>query len=95
MYDLQVLAWQADITRVTTFLMAKELSNAAYPKSNVRDAFHALSHHSNVQANKDRFAVLNSLSRGAVRAISSRSSRRRPTATAHCSTTRWCSMAAP
>src|SRR5262245_39896710 len=42
MFDLQVLAWQADITRVTTLLLAKELSNAVYPKSGVRDAFHIL-----------------------------------------------------
>ena len=59
MLDLQVLAWQADITRVTTLLMAKELSNAVYPKSGVRDAFHILSHHSNIRENQDRFAVLN------------------------------------
>jgi len=59
MYDLQVLAWQANITRVTTLLMAKELSNAVYPKSGVRDAFHILSHHSNLRENMDRFAVLN------------------------------------
>ena len=59
MFDLQVLAWQADITRVSTLLLAKELSGAVYPKSNVRDAFHTLSHHSNIQQNKDRFAVLN------------------------------------
>jgi Protein of unknown function (DUF1552) len=59
MLDLQVLAWQADITRITTLLMAKELSNAVYPKSGVRDAFHILSHHSNVRENQDRFAVLN------------------------------------
>ena len=59
MLDLQVLAWQADITRVTTLLMAKELSNAVYPKSGVRDAFHILSHHSNLRESKDRFAVLN------------------------------------
>ena len=59
LFDLQVLAWQADITRVSTLLMAKELSDATYPKSPVRDAFHTLSHHSNMKANKDRFAVLN------------------------------------
>jgi hypothetical protein len=59
MFDLQVLAWQAEITRVSTLLLAKELSNAVYPKSGVRDAFHILSHHSNVQDNIDRFAVLN------------------------------------
>jgi hypothetical protein len=59
MFDLQVLAWQADITRVSTLLLAKELSNAVYPKSGIRDAFHILSHHSNIQQNKDKFAVLN------------------------------------
>jgi hypothetical protein len=59
MLDLQVLAWQADITRVTTMLLAKELSNAVYAKSGVRDAFHILSHHSNIRENQDRFAVLN------------------------------------
>jgi hypothetical protein len=59
MFDLQALAWQADITRVSTFLLAKELSNAVYAKSGVRDAFHILSHHSNIKENIDRFAVLN------------------------------------
>lgn len=59
MFDLQALAWQADITRVSTFMVAKELSNAVYPKSTVRDAFHILSHHSNIKENIERFAVLN------------------------------------
>jgi hypothetical protein len=59
MYDLWVLAWQADITRITTLLMAKELSNTTYPKSGIRDAFHILSHHSNLKENMDKFAVLN------------------------------------
>ncbi|MEO6080273.1 MAG: DUF1552 domain-containing protein [Steroidobacteraceae bacterium] len=59
MFDLLTLAWQADITRVSTFLLAKELSGAVYPKSTVRDSFHTLSHHSNNEDNKARFAVLN------------------------------------
>ena len=59
MMDLQVLAWQADITRVTTFQLASELSNTVYPESRIRDAFHILSHHSHVEENKARFAVLN------------------------------------
>jgi hypothetical protein len=59
MMDLQVLAWQADITRVTTFQLASELSNTVYPASGVRDAFHILSHHSHIEENKQRFAVLN------------------------------------
>jgi len=59
MFDLWVLAWQADLTRVTTMLMAKELSNSVYAKSGIRDAFHILSHHSNIRENMDKFAVLN------------------------------------
>ena len=59
MFDLQVLAWQADITRVTTFMMAQELSGAVYPVSGIREAFHNLSHHSHVPANMDKLAVLN------------------------------------
>jgi hypothetical protein len=59
MYDLQVLAWQTEISRVSTFLMAKELSGAVYPNSGVRDGFHTLSHHSNNEDQKARFAVLN------------------------------------
>ncbi len=59
MYDLQVLAWQTEITRVSTFQVAHELSNAVYTKSTVRDAFHILSHHSNIQENKERFTILN------------------------------------
>jgi hypothetical protein len=59
MYDLQVLAWQAEITRVSTFLMCKELSGTTYPKSGIRDAFHTLSHHSNVKDNIERFSTLN------------------------------------
>jgi hypothetical protein len=46
LFDLQVLAWRADITRIATLLMAKELSGAVYTRSGVRDAFHTLSHHS-------------------------------------------------
>lgn len=59
MMDLQVLAWQADITRVTTFQLACELSNTVYPASGIRDAFHILSHHSNIEKNKIRFGELN------------------------------------
>jgi hypothetical protein len=59
MYDLQVLAWQTEITRVSTFQVAHELSNAVYTKSTIRDAFHILSHHSNITENKERFTVLN------------------------------------
>jgi len=57
--DLITLAWQADIARVSTLMLAKEVSNAVYPASGIRDPFHNLSHHSNVRANQERFALLN------------------------------------
>jgi hypothetical protein len=59
MFDLWVLAWQADITRISTLMFNRELSGAVFVKSGVRDGFHTLSHHSNQRANMDRFAVLN------------------------------------
>jgi hypothetical protein len=57
--DLQVIAFQADITRVSTLMFARELSTAVYPETTIRDPFHNLSHHSNDRGNMDRFAQLN------------------------------------
>ncbi len=45
MYDLQVLGFAADITRVSSFLMGIEGSYRAYPQIGVPDAHHGLSHH--------------------------------------------------
>ena len=45
MYDLQVLAFQADITRVTTFMLGREVSQRTFPVIGVSDAHHAISHH--------------------------------------------------
>jgi hypothetical protein len=59
MFDLTTLAWQTDITRVSTMLLAKEVSNATYPESGIRDPFHNLSHHSNIPDNIERLAQLN------------------------------------
>lgn len=59
MFDLVALAWQADITRVTTLMLAHEVSNAVYPASGINEPFHNLSHHSEVPANLARFAKLN------------------------------------
>jgi hypothetical protein len=57
--DLQVIAFQAEITRVSTLMFARELSTAVYPETSIRDPFHNLSHHSNDRGNMDRFAQLN------------------------------------
>ena len=57
--DLQVIAFQAEITRVSTLMFARELSAAVFPETTIRDPFHNLSHHSNDRSNMDRFAQLN------------------------------------
>jgi hypothetical protein len=47
MYDMLALAYQANITRVFTFMMAREVSNRTYPQVGVPDGHHATSHHQN------------------------------------------------
>ena len=47
MFDLQVLAYRADITRVITFMVGRELSNRTYPAIDINEAHHSLSHHQN------------------------------------------------
>jgi hypothetical protein len=47
MFDLQVLAMQADVTRVITFQLARETSNRTYPEIGVSDPHHPLTHHGN------------------------------------------------
>jgi hypothetical protein len=45
MADLQVLAWQTDMTRVTTFQMGHEMSGRAYPELGFGDSHHSVTHH--------------------------------------------------
>ncbi len=59
MFDLQVLAFKAEITRVATMMYARDTSGTVYPQSGVRDGFHVASHHSNVRANMDKYALIN------------------------------------
>jgi hypothetical protein len=59
MFDLLAIAWAADLTRVATLLVARELSNRVYPRSGITEGFHNCSHHSEVPSNIDRLARLN------------------------------------
>jgi hypothetical protein len=54
MFDMVALAYQANLTRVFSFMMAGEGSNVTYNHIGVSDAFHPLSHHQNDKARKDR-----------------------------------------
>jgi hypothetical protein len=47
MFDLQVLAYQCDLTRVITFMMGREFSGRTFPEIGVPDAHHPTSHHQN------------------------------------------------
>lgn len=59
MFDLQVLAFQGDVTRVITFQLARETSNRTYPEIGVPDPHHPLSHHGNDPAKIERMAKIN------------------------------------
>jgi hypothetical protein len=59
MFDLQVLAFQADVTRVITFQLARETSNRTYPEIGVPDPHHPLSHHGNDPKKVERMARIN------------------------------------
>ena len=45
MYDLQWLAFRADLTRVTTFMLGRELNFRTYPEIGINEGHHGLSHH--------------------------------------------------
>ena len=47
MFDLVAAAWQADVTRVFTFMMSRELSQRTYPQIGVTEQHHSVSHHQN------------------------------------------------
>ena len=59
MFDLQVLAMQADVTRVLTFQLARETSNRTYPEIGVPDPHHPLTHHGNDPDKIARMAKIN------------------------------------
>jgi hypothetical protein len=56
MFNLMALAYQANLTRVVTFMMAKEVSMRTFNNIGVPDAFHPLSHHGNNASNMDKLA---------------------------------------
>jgi uncharacterized protein DUF1552 len=58
MFDLQVLAFKADITRVSSFLMARENVNRSYAEIGLPEAHHSMSHHGN---NPEKMAVYSKL----------------------------------
>jgi hypothetical protein len=55
MFDLQALAYQTDLTRVTTFMLGREITGRTYAEIGVPDAHHPISHH---QSDQEKFVKL-------------------------------------
>ena len=58
MLDLIVAAFQANMTRIVSFMMAAEVSNQPYTHVGVPDAFHPLSHHNENRASMERLVIV-------------------------------------
>jgi hypothetical protein len=59
MMDMLALAYQTDLTRVSTFMLAKEVSGRSYPEIGVADSHHPVSHHQDEPAKLERLYKIN------------------------------------
>ena len=59
MFDLQLLAFQGDVTRVGTFMIGREFSGRTYPEIGVPDAHHPISHHQRDPIRMEKCAKIN------------------------------------
>lgn len=59
MFDLMAIAYQADITRVVTYLIGREVSGRTFPEVGVDEPHHSVSHHGNNPEQLDKFAKVN------------------------------------
>jgi hypothetical protein len=59
MFDLQLMAFQADLTRITTFMMSREVSSRTYPELGIPDPHHPMSHHQGDAKKIEKLAKIN------------------------------------
>ena len=59
MFDLQALAFMADVTRVSAFKMSRDVSQRVFSESGVRTAFHSASHHGGREKRVEDYAKIN------------------------------------
>ena len=59
MFDLMLLAYQTDLTRVSTYMLAREISGRTYPEIGVPDSHHPTSHHRNDPTLYEKIAKVN------------------------------------
>jgi hypothetical protein len=57
-FDLVVAAFQANMTRIASFMMAAEVSNQSYAHVGVPDAFHPVSHHADNKASMEKLVLI-------------------------------------
>jgi hypothetical protein len=66
MMDLMALAFEAEVTRVSTFMMAREVSYRTFPKIGVPDPFHSTSHHQDKPETLEKLTKINTYHVGLV-----------------------------
>jgi hypothetical protein len=59
MFDLQMLAYQGNITRVSSFMLARELSEQTYPEIGVPDGHHSVSHNGEMPDMVEKYVKIN------------------------------------
>jgi len=59
MYDLIAVAFQADITRVATLMLGRDLTSTNFPACGFNGPWHGTSHHGDIPANKANYAKIN------------------------------------
>ena len=87
MFDLQVLAYQCDLTRVITLMMGHEHSGMTYPQIGVPDAHHPISHHQQEPEKVAKVAKINAYHVQMFAQLLAEAAGDAPTATARCSIT--------
>ena len=86
--------YRADITRVVTFMLGRELNFRTYPEIGITEGHHGLSHHGDDTAKLAKYATLGAYQAELFSRFLREAARPRPTATAPCSIGR-CSCTAP
>ena len=88
MFDLLAVAYQADLTRVFTFMMAREASQRTYPALDIPETHHDVSHHGNQPDKMALHAKIDTHFASLFARVHRQAAHARPTATARCSITR-------
>ncbi|HLV79837.1 MAG TPA: DUF1552 domain-containing protein [Chthonomonadaceae bacterium] len=59
MYDMMTLAFQSDMTRICTFMIAHDGSNRSYPEAGVPEGHHDMSHHGGDPKKQEKIRLIN------------------------------------